>query len=105
MIVSSEKNAAQLLSAGEDPRFYDDIGCLARDREGRPEGARLYVRGAGPDEWLPVEGSWFAHPPGLATPMGYGIAAFGSEAAARAVDRAGRARRWADEARDAGEKP
>ena len=96
MIISDERNAAQAVSAREDTRFYDDIGCLVRDPSARRPGARLYARAAGDTAWLPVETAWFALPAGLQTPMGYGLAAYATEAEAKGADRDGRAFRFAD---------
>jgi copper chaperone NosL len=101
MIISDARNAAQAVSPSDDTRFYDDIGCLARDRAARAKGLRLFVRDGAADGWLPVEQAFFARPAGLETPMGYGITAFASEAAARRADRDGTARHWPDVVREA----
>ena len=95
MLISSERDAAQAVSPDEDTRFYDDIGCLARDRS-LSAGARLFVHGTGGSGWFPAEQAWFAAPAGLDTPMGHGLAAFADAARARGADVHGRARRWAD---------
>jgi hypothetical protein len=98
MIISDDRNAAEVVSPRDDTRFYDDIGCLARDPAARDADQRLYVRAGG--DWLPVDEAWFARPAGLTTPMGHGIAAYGSEAAAREADRANLSLRWADVLRE-----
>jgi hypothetical protein len=95
MLVSRERDAAQAVFPDEDTRFYDDIGCLARDRALGTR-ARLYVQADGGSGWLAAEQAAFARPAGHETPMGYGLAAFGDAAKARAADREGQARRWAD---------
>lgn len=105
MIISDDGNAAEAVSAGDDTRFYDDIGCLAHDRTARDRRLRLYVREHGSAGWLPAQEAWFAHPAGFETPMGHGIAAYATEAAARAADRAGRAARWTDVTREAEAHP
>jgi copper chaperone NosL len=105
MILSSDRNAAQAVSAAEDPLFYDDIGCLARDRRVPGPDTRLYVRGSGADGWLAVDSAWFARPPGADTPMGYGVLAYETAAAARAADREAEARSWADILREAEASP
>jgi copper chaperone NosL len=100
MIVSDLAHAAQAVARGEEPRFYDDRGCLAKDVTALSAGARLFVqldRGAG---WIDVREAWFAVPAGARTPMGYGVTAFRTEADAARVDRNNRARRWTDMVRE-----
>jgi nitrous oxide reductase accessory protein NosL len=95
MLISRERDAAQAVFPDADARFYDDIGCLARDR-GLGAGARLYVQADGGSGWLDVEKASFARPAGHDTPMGYGFAALRDSARARETDREGRALRWGD---------
>lgn len=96
MIISDEKNAAQAVSAREDTRFYDDIGCLAHDRAAHAKGSRLFARDAQGTGWLAVDEAWFARSGRLSTPMGHGIGAYSTEAAALAAADDARALRWAD---------
>lgn len=94
MLVSREDQSAEWIAAGEEPRFYDDIGCLATDPwkvSGRS--ARFVHVGR---KWFPAESVFYARPPALSTPMGYGVAAFAAREEAAAGDRAGRARTWQD---------
>lgn len=95
MLVSRERDAAQAVFSDADARFYDDIGCLARDRS-LGESARLFVQADGGAGWRDVETAFFAQPVRHETPMGYGFAATSDAAKARAADREGRALRWAD---------
>jgi hypothetical protein len=96
MIVSDERNAAQAVSPRDDTRFYDDVGCLARDRAAHADGVRLFARDAQGSGWLAVDAAWFAHSAGLRTPMGHGIGAYSTEAAARAAADDARPVRWDD---------
>ena len=77
------------MSATDDTRFYDDIGCLAADWEAHHGDARAYVRVAG--GWRDVQVTSFAQPADARTAMGSGIVAFAAAGEAGAVDRAGRA--------------
>jgi nitrous oxide reductase accessory protein NosL len=95
MLISRERDAAQAVLPDADTRFYDDLGCMAKDG-GLPAGARLYVQADGGSGWLDVEKAFFARPAGHETPMGYGFAALREAARAREADREGRALRWAD---------
>lgn len=95
MLISREGDAAQAVFPDSDTRFYDDIGCLARDGS-LGAGARLYVQADRGSAWLDVEKASFARPTGHQTPMGYGFVALSDAARAREADRDGRALRWAD---------
>lgn len=77
------------MSAHEETRFYDDIGCLAADWRARSGDGRAFVRIAG--EWSDATDASFARPAAVATAMGSGIVAFALVAEARAADREGRA--------------
>jgi copper chaperone NosL len=94
MLVSSDRGGGQILAANEDPRFYDDIACLAADWSAEQRaGALAYVRVSN-DAWLEVSRAWYARPGSLRTPMGSSLAAFATEAEARQADENGHALRW-----------
>jgi copper chaperone NosL len=93
MLVSSEQESAQWVAAGEETRFYDDIGCLATDRSAPSARNARFVHAEG--SWLPAERAFFARPPGVSTPMGYGFVAFADRGRAANRDRQGRALDWA----------
>lgn len=96
MLISSAANAAEALAPGEETRFYDDIGCLASDpAAGRP-GVRRFVQEADAAGWLDADAAYFAFSESVSTPMAHGVLAYASEPKARAADRDGRARTWAD---------
>jgi copper chaperone NosL len=96
MRVSDLAHAAQVVAPGDEPRFYDDRGCLAKDASALPADARLFVQLDGGAGWTDVREAYFAVPAEARTPMGYGVTAFRTEAEARRADRAGRTLRWAD---------
>jgi len=92
MAVFDARFAAMAISAGGRTLVYDAIECLADHLNGhagavpelqhafladRSEGSRQEAR------WLLAEGAVIVHHPALRTPMGGGLAAFHSEAAAR----------------------
>jgi hypothetical protein len=89
MLISTDSGGGEIVSATDDTRFYDDIGCLAADWEAHRDNARAYVRVAG--GWRDVGATSFAEPANARTAMGSGIVAFVAAGEARAVDRAGRA--------------
>lgn len=90
------------MSAAEDTRFYDDIGCLAADWEAHHGDARAYVRVAG--RWMDIQAASFAQPADARTAMGSGVVAFETTGQARAVDRAGRALTFSEIVRMSGAK-
>ena len=90
MLISTDRGGGEIVSAAEDTRFYDDIGCLAADWEAHRVDARAFVRIAG-DRWSDAQDASFAQPANARTAMGSAIVAFAAAAEARAVDRAGRA--------------
>ena len=94
MLISDLANAGQVLVPGEETRFYDDIGCLAKGPAAAKPGARLFVRLANGTGWGEVDRLWFAITPAVRTPMGYGITAFLTEPEARRADINGSARDW-----------
>ena len=72
MPVSDPHLAAQLLVPSEIPKFYDDLGCLAKDLKGRqlPRGAAIYVADHRTGTWIPARTACYTRVPGLETPMG-----------------------------------
>jgi copper chaperone NosL len=83
MAVSARRFAAQLLAPGEEPRFFDDLGCLAaylRDDAGLPAKAIAYVADHRSGEWVPPASAVFTRVPGLETPMGSHVVAHASPA-------------------------
>ena len=77
MAVSDVHFAAQVVARGEEPLFFDDIGCLANWlKDARPpEGAVVFVADHRTGRWVVTERAVFTRAPRLATPMGSGIIA------------------------------
>jgi nitrous oxide reductase accessory protein NosL len=90
MLISTEAGSGEIVSAREDTRFYDDIGCLAADWAAHHSEAQAFVR-IGGGSWSDAQTASFAQPAGARTAMGSGIAAFHTAGDARAADAAGRA--------------
>ncbi len=88
MAVSDARFAAQLVSPSEEPRAFDDIGCLATFLKsgGAPaKGQVAYVADHRTKAWVRAAGAVYTKKPGLATPMGSGLVAH-AEAASRDAD-------------------
>jgi len=78
MLVSDPRTAAQLVAPGEDPLFFDDVGCLARylaEHPARP-GAMAYVADHRTRAWVPAPGASYLLQEAVATPMGSHILAY-----------------------------
>lgn len=83
MTIENPTLAAQVVASAEEPRFFDDIGCMAAWLEGqktRPEGQMAFVADHRTKEWVPVEQALFTRAPRVATPMDSHLIAHRSEA-------------------------
>jgi copper chaperone NosL len=72
MAVSDKHFAAEVVAPGEEPRFYDDIGCLANDVARHAELVRgtAFVADHRTGEWVQARRAVYTRVPDLATPMG-----------------------------------
>ena len=90
MGVSDPRLAAQLVAALEEPKLFDDVGCL-RDYLASgaplPPDAVAYVADHRTRAWVLAASAVYAQDPALSTPMGSGIAAW-SDSSSRAADTA-----------------
>lgn len=93
MMISEISDAAQCVSAREETRFYDDLGCAAADAGRVPITGRFFVRADGGTKWIGADAAFYART-GERTPMAYGYFAYSTEAQAKARDAQGRALRW-----------
>ena len=92
MTVSDARFAAQLVAPGEEPRFFDDLGCLTaylRDQETRPPGAVAYVADHRTSDWVRAAAAVYTRVETLETPMSSHLIAHAS-AASRDADPAAR---------------
>jgi copper chaperone NosL len=82
MMVSAAGAVAQLVAPGEDPRFFDDIGCLASfltEHADQPAGAIAYVIDHRTHQWVPAARARYTRIPDLDTPMGSHLVAHADE--------------------------
>jgi copper chaperone NosL len=89
MSVSDPRLAAQIASSADDPRFFDDIGCLAAylREHPLPADALAYVADHADGAWVRADRAVYSRAESLSTPMGSHIVAHADEAA-RAADEA-----------------
>jgi copper chaperone NosL len=78
MLVSDPRTAAQLVAPGEEPLFFDDLGCLSRYlREHSPRrGAVAYVADHRTGSWVPAKEAVYLLQPAVSTPMGSHLLAY-----------------------------
>ncbi|GEJ57016.1 nitrous oxide reductase accessory protein NosL [Anaeromyxobacter diazotrophicus] len=88
MAVSDARFAAQLDAPSEEPRFFDDVGCL-RDwlaaHPRLPRGAVAWVADHRTKAWARAARAAYAEAPAVETPMASHLLAF-ADAASRAAD-------------------
>lgn len=83
MAVSDVRFAAQLAAPGEEPRFFDDIGCLRDYLKAKPllpRGSVAFVAEHRTREWVRASGAVFTHRESLPTPMSSHLVAHASPA-------------------------
>ncbi len=88
MAVSDRSLAAQLTAPGEEPRFFDDIGCLAaylRQHPGRRPDESAYVVDHRTRQWIPARAAVYTRVAALETPMNSHLIAH-ADAGSRAAD-------------------
>ncbi len=88
MAVTDLRFAAQLVAPGEEPRFFDDIGCLAAFLKagGAPvKGQLAYVADHRTKQWVRASSALYTKVPGLLTPMNSFLVAH-ADAASRSGD-------------------
>lgn len=79
MLISTEAGSAQIVSAGAETRFYDDVGCMAADWAGHAPGDHAFVRVA-TGAWIDAVDAVYARPAAARTAMGSGLVAYRSAA-------------------------
>lgn len=91
MAIIDQRTAAQIVAPGEEPRFFDDLGCLRAYLQAHalPGRAAVYVADHRTRDWVPLARAELAHDPSLSTPMGSHLVAH-ADAASRAADDAAR---------------
>lgn len=91
MAVSDVRFAAQIVAPGEEPRFFDDIGCL-RDylkKTAVPREAIAYVADHRTKNWVPAARAVYVRNEQVRTPMASSVLAY-ADAASRDADRDGK---------------
>lgn len=84
MTVSDLRFAAQIVAPNEEPRFFDDVGCLRDYLKAHPErsaATRVFVADFRSRNWIPAEQATYQES-SIATPMGSGLLAFADARAA-----------------------
>jgi copper chaperone NosL len=87
MAISEQRFAAQIVAPGEEPRVFDDIGCLAGylARTGMPARGIAYVADHRTGRWIDASKATYTFVANVATPMGSHLIAH-ADAASRDAD-------------------
>jgi copper chaperone NosL len=88
MMVSDPRLAGQLIAPQEEPKFFDDIGCLRdylADAPALAAGSVAFVADYRTGRWQRAAFATYVRRPDLATPMGSHLIAF-ADAASQAAD-------------------
>lgn len=80
MMVSDPGTAAEIVAPGEEPLFFDDLGCLATwlERTRPAPGAVVYVADHRTNDWVRAADAVFTRAAGVQTPMGSHLIAHAS---------------------------
>ena len=81
MVISDLSFAAQVVAPGEEPRFFDDLGCL-RDylaANALPGKSSVYVADHRTHSWIETSRAFFTRLPAAQSPMGSHFAAYADE--------------------------
>jgi copper chaperone NosL len=81
MVGSNGRFAAQLVAPGQDPLYFDDIGCLlqyARASAERSPGAEAFVADHRTGAWVSARQALYVRHDAIETPMGSRLMAFAS---------------------------
>ena len=92
MIVSDVHTAAQLVVDGDEPAFFDDLGCFRRyvgAHAALPASAAIFVADHRTGRWVPAFQAIYTRTPADVTPMSGGVIAH-ADAASRSLDAAAR---------------
>lgn len=87
MTVSQRPFASQIVARGEEPRFFDDLACLAAYLREHPPaaGAAIFVADHRTGAFAPAGTALYTRVPSLETPMGSHLVAH-ADASSRAAD-------------------
>jgi copper chaperone NosL len=79
MIVLESRLASQLVAPNEEPRFFDDLGCLARylaETPTLPGGAVAFVADHRTGAWVRADRAVYLRADNIAAPMGSHVLAY-----------------------------
>jgi copper chaperone NosL len=82
MVISDASFASQIVAPNDEPRFFDDFGCLTRYLElhGVPASGRVYVADHRTHAWIPAGRAVYTVARDATAPMGSRVIAHESSA-------------------------
>jgi copper chaperone NosL len=86
MLIDQPQMAAATLDTDGQPHKFDEIGDMVQYHAEHPtvQVQAWFVHDYDSEAWIRAETAFFVYTPDLLTPMGHGLTAFGTQAAARA---------------------
>lgn len=86
MVVADQRFASQIVAPNQDPRFFDDFGCLQRYLAQHPSSAGevIFVADHRTGEWIAADAAVYSRADALAAPMGSHVVAHASIASKQA---------------------
>lgn len=73
MVISDARFASQIVVPYEEPKFFDDLGCLTKHLERNrplPDAARIYVADHRTKVWVLADNAVYTEVPAISAPMG-----------------------------------
>ncbi|HSG31690.1 MAG TPA: nitrous oxide reductase accessory protein NosL [Thermodesulfobacteriota bacterium] len=90
MIISEKQYSAQYILSDGSIKKFDDIGCmiehLKQEKNERGNISAVFVRDYIHKNWINTDIAHFVHSNKIITPMGHGIAAFGTKEDAKNIE-------------------
>jgi copper chaperone NosL len=79
MLVGDDRQAAEVVTKSGTATIYDDVGCLlSREAPKHPDPKTVFVRAFDGSGWVRGDVAVVLRSTEIASPMGYGFAAFGT---------------------------
>ena len=83
MVISDQAFASQIVAPGQEPKFFDDFGCLRSFLDGAPKiaaGSVTYVADHRTRAWVRADAAVFVEAVSVTAPMGSRVLAYASTA-------------------------
>ncbi|NIS08099.1 MAG: hypothetical protein GWO07_04905 [Candidatus Dadabacteria bacterium] len=90
MIISEKQYSAQYILSDGGVKKFDDIGCMIEHLKQKKDEygsvSSVFVRDYVHRNWINTDIAHFVHSNKIITPMGHGVAAFGTKEEAKSIE-------------------